>query len=256
MTPAPRTITTPIARSFERASPPQDDTWRARNLVSCAACSRRKDAAKICGRSIRSSATSSGSSGMRTDTATSSDPPAPRKAPRILALGAHPDDIEFGCGGVLLAEAARGSEIFLCVCSRGEAASNGTPAERETEARAAAEMLGASLEFLEMGGDCHLERAAANALLIARRIRAARPDILLAPTGSPNQHPDHVDRQPTLRGRGPARALRRAGRTARSRRRIASRICSDTPSRRRPSRRGAVRLCGLISARSSSAGCA
>ncbi|MFN2509733.1 MAG: PIG-L family deacetylase, partial [Chthoniobacterales bacterium] len=48
---------------------------------------------------------------------------------RILAIGAHPDDIEFGCGGILLGEAARGSEIFLCVCSRGESSSNGTPDE-------------------------------------------------------------------------------------------------------------------------------
>ncbi len=51
------------------------------------------------------------------------------------AVGAHPDDLEFGCGGVLLAEAARGSEISLCICSRGEAGSNGTPDEREAEAR-------------------------------------------------------------------------------------------------------------------------
>ena len=54
---------------------------------------------------------------------------------RILGVGAHPDDLEFGCGGVLLAEAARGSEISLCICSRGEAGSNGTPNEREAEAR-------------------------------------------------------------------------------------------------------------------------
>jgi len=42
---------------------------------------------------------------------------------RILAIGAHPDDLEFGCGGILLGEMARGSEISLCVCSRGEAIS-------------------------------------------------------------------------------------------------------------------------------------
>ncbi len=125
---------------------------------------------------------------MGTDTASDSE----RKAPRILALGAHPDDIEFGCGGVLLKEVARGSEIFLSVCSRGEAASNGTPAEREAEARAAAEMLGASLMFLEMGGDCHLEASRANALLVALQIRTVRPDILLSPTGTTDQHPDHA----------------------------------------------------------------
>ncbi len=110
----------------------------------------------------------------------------------ILAVGAHPDDIEFGCGGVLLGEAARGSEISLCVCSRGEAGSNGTPDEREAEARRAAKILDATIEFLDLGGDSHLEVSAANNIAIARQIRAARPDVLLAPIPSPDQHPDHI----------------------------------------------------------------
>jgi N-acetylglucosamine malate deacetylase 1 len=110
---------------------------------------------------------------------------------RILAVGAHPDDLEFGCGGVLLAEAERGSEIALCVCSRGEAGSNGMPDEREAEARGAARILGATLEFLEMGGDAHLEICAVNSIAMARQIRTARPDVLLAPVASPDQHPDH-----------------------------------------------------------------
>lgn len=111
---------------------------------------------------------------------------------RLLAVGAHPDDIEFGCGGILLAEAARGSEVALCVCSRGEAGSNGTPDEREAEARRAAKFLGASIEFLELGGDGHLEVSVANNISIARQIRLARADILLAPVGSLDQHPDHA----------------------------------------------------------------
>lgn len=111
---------------------------------------------------------------------------------RILAVGAHPDDIEFGCGGILLAEAARGGELALCVCSRGEAGSNGTQDEREAEARRAAQFLGATLEFLELGGDGHLEVAVANSIAIARQIRLTRPDILLAPIGSLDQHPDHA----------------------------------------------------------------
>ena len=111
---------------------------------------------------------------------------------RLLVFGAHPDDIEFGCGGILLAEMSGGSEIALCVCSRGEAASNGAPNEREAEAREAAKLLGATIEFLELGGDCHLQISPANNLAIARRIRALRPDVLLAPVASVDQHPDHV----------------------------------------------------------------
>ena len=111
---------------------------------------------------------------------------------RILAVGAHPDDIEFACGGILLAEAARGSEIFLCVCSRGEAGTNGTPNERQAEARAAAKILGAELVFLDLGGDSHLEPSNANALALALHIRVVRPDVLLSSVTSPDQHPDHA----------------------------------------------------------------
>ena len=118
--------------------------------------------------------------------------PSGFRARRIFAVGAHPDDIEFGCGGILLSEAARGSEITLCVCSRGEAASNGTPAEREAEARAAAAFLGASIEFLDLGGDCRLVASSVNALILARRIRALQPEIILAPTRTTQQHPDHI----------------------------------------------------------------
>jgi LmbE family N-acetylglucosaminyl deacetylase len=116
----------------------------------------------------------------------------PETSLRILAVGAHPDDLEFGCGGVLLAEAAHGSEISLCICSRGEAGSNGAPDEREAEARSAAKMLEATIDFLEIGGDAHLEICAANNIAIARQIRIARPDVLLTPVVSPDQHPDHI----------------------------------------------------------------
>ena len=111
---------------------------------------------------------------------------------RILAVGAHPDDIEFGCGGILLAEAARRAEIALCVCSRGESGTNGSPDEREAETRNAAQLLGAKLEFLNVGGDCHIDSSPANAIAIARQIRAAKPHVLLAPVTCPNQHPDHA----------------------------------------------------------------
>ena len=116
----------------------------------------------------------------------------PKSRARILAVGAHPDDVEFGCGGVLLGEGARGNQIHLYVCSRGEAASNGTPAEREAEARVAAVVLGATLKFLDLGGDSHITASVKNTLAIARAIRTVRPEILLAPTPLPDQHPDHA----------------------------------------------------------------
>lgn len=109
----------------------------------------------------------------------------------VLAVGAHPDDIEFGCGAILLKEAAAGAKIHLVICSKGESGSNGTPELRVAEATAAAELIGAGIEFLDLGGDAHIERTKANELKLARVIREAKPDIVLAPSVVENQHPDH-----------------------------------------------------------------
>jgi LmbE family N-acetylglucosaminyl deacetylase len=109
----------------------------------------------------------------------------------MLAIGAHPDDIEFGCGAVIAAETQAGRSAHFVVCSRGEAGSHGTPAERQREAEAAAAILGATIEFVELDGDAHLELRASHAIALARIIRQHRPTIVLAPTVVENQHPDH-----------------------------------------------------------------
>jgi LmbE family N-acetylglucosaminyl deacetylase len=109
----------------------------------------------------------------------------------LLVFGAHPDDIEFGCGGIIAQEARAGHRAHFVVCSRGEAGTNGTPAERTAEAEKAAGLLGATLEFAEFDGDAHLEIRAAHAIRLAGIIRQVRPRIVLAPTVAQNQHPDH-----------------------------------------------------------------
>ena len=110
----------------------------------------------------------------------------------ILAFGAHPDDIEFGCGGVIARETQAGCAAYFVVCSRGEAGTNGTPAQRTAEARKSAELLGATLEFIGFGGDAHLEVSVARTLKLAAIIRRVRPAVVLAPTPGGNQHPDHI----------------------------------------------------------------
>jgi LmbE family N-acetylglucosaminyl deacetylase len=110
---------------------------------------------------------------------------------RILAIGPHPDDLEFGCAPLLIKEVGRGSAVHMLVLSRGEAATHGTPEAREREARAAAAAIGAEIEFLDLGGDCRMEDSPANAILIAGKMRELRPDLVLAPHPGENQHPDH-----------------------------------------------------------------
>jgi LmbE family N-acetylglucosaminyl deacetylase len=114
----------------------------------------------------------------------------PDRAP-LVAFGAHPDDIEFGCGGIIARENRAGRPIHFVVCSRGEAGTNGTPAERTKEAEKAAKLLGATVEFLELDGDAHLEIRSAHALKLALILRQVRPALVLAPTLAQNQHPDH-----------------------------------------------------------------
>jgi len=109
----------------------------------------------------------------------------------ILAFGAHPDDIEFGCGGVIAKETRAGRVAHFVICSRGEAASHGAPKQRETEAKKSATLLGATIEFIQLDGDAHLEVRAAHAIKLAGIIRRLRPGVVLAPSLMENQHPDH-----------------------------------------------------------------
>lgn len=116
----------------------------------------------------------------------------PAQAVAVLAFGAHPDDIEFGCGGVIARETQSGRKGHFVICSQGESASNGAPAKRIEEAKRAAELLGVSVEFIHLGGDAHFEVSVPQALRLAEIIRRTRPNVVLAPTLVENQHPDHA----------------------------------------------------------------
>lgn len=121
-----------------------------------------------------------------------SRPDASKREPALLAFGAHPDDIEFGCGAVIAQESLNGRFSHWVVCSRGEAGTNGTPAVRTHEAQQAAELMEASIEFLDFGGDAHFEVTVPHTIELARVIRRVRPLIVFAPTLVENQHPDHA----------------------------------------------------------------
>src|ERR1700722_18464430 len=109
-------------------------------------------------------------------------PNSPNKLPPLLVFGAHPDDIEFGCGGVIARETSAGRKAHLVICSHGEAGTHGTPRQRIAEAKKAAALLGATVEFIELDGDAHLEIRSAHAIKLAGIIRRVRPGIVLAPS--------------------------------------------------------------------------
>ena len=123
--------------------------------------------------------------------------PAPHRA---LAIGAHPDDIEFGAGGTLAGWAAAGTDVHLLVLTDG---SKGTwnadddlerlVTTRIEEARAAASTLaGATVHF---GGfvDGELESGAATRRVVCATVREVRPEIVLGhdPWQRYRLHPDH-----------------------------------------------------------------
>ena len=70
----------------------------------------------------------------------------------VLAIGTHPDDVELSCGGTVALLAEQGRKVGILHLTRGELGTRGTPEEREVEARAAAEALGAAcMGFLDCG---------------------------------------------------------------------------------------------------------
>ncbi|HVW20448.1 MAG TPA: PIG-L family deacetylase [Opitutaceae bacterium] len=117
-------------------------------------------------------------------------PKSPEPAP-LLAFGAHPDDIEFGCGGIVARETRAGRPAHFVICSRGESGTHGTPAQRAAEAERAARLLGATVEFVSLGRDAELEVRPEHAYVLAAVIRRVRPAFVLAPTLVEDQHPDH-----------------------------------------------------------------
>lgn len=109
----------------------------------------------------------------------------------VLAFGAHPDDVELGCGGLLALCARRGQPAGAIDLTRGEGASRGTVEERAAEAERAAAILGLAVRENLGLPDLHLMDTAENRRLAAEAIRRHRPRLVLAPLPL-DRHPDHA----------------------------------------------------------------
>ena len=120
---------------------------------------------------------------------------------RALAIGAHPDDVDFGCGATLAKWAADGCEVSALVCTDG---SKGTwdphadtaqlVATRQVEQRAAAAALGATGEVVFLGWpDGELDSSLRQRWEVAYWIRKLRPTVVLGhdPWKRYRLHPDH-----------------------------------------------------------------
>ncbi len=109
----------------------------------------------------------------------------------ILAIGAHPDDIELGCGGILAKLTRQEKNIVILDLTRGEMGTRGDAVQREKEACRAAEILGVSCRENAGLPDGGLSNTAAQQGAIIPFIRKYRPRILMV-LMTPDRHPDHT----------------------------------------------------------------
>jgi bacillithiol biosynthesis deacetylase BshB1 len=108
----------------------------------------------------------------------------------LLAMAAHPDDVELTCGGTLIKMARRGYRVGILDLTGGEMGTRGSIEIRRREAAAAARILGvAHRENLGLP-DAHLETRMDYKMAVARRIRALRPKTVILPYWE-GRHPDH-----------------------------------------------------------------
>lgn len=119
---------------------------------------------------------------------------------RVLAVGAHPDDIEFGCGATLAKWARAGAHVELLVLTDGSKGSwepeqdlAALVAIRQEEQRSAAHTLGAAAVHFLDAVDGELEADATRREQVCTVIRSSRPDVVLGhdPWKQYRLHPDH-----------------------------------------------------------------
>jgi N-acetylglucosamine malate deacetylase 1 len=108
----------------------------------------------------------------------------------ILAFGVHPDDVELGCAGTIMATIDQGKKVGIVDLTRGELGTRGTPTTRTQEAAAAAKIMGVDVrENLDMADGFFANDEAHQRKIIAL-IRKYQPDVILA-NAPEDRHPDH-----------------------------------------------------------------
>ncbi|MCW3081726.1 bacillithiol biosynthesis deacetylase BshB1 [Segetibacter sp.] len=108
----------------------------------------------------------------------------------ILAFGVHPDDVELGCSGTILASVAEGKKVGIVDLTQGELGTRGSAEIRREEAAEAAKVLQVSVrENLKMA-DGFFQNDEKHQRKIIEVIRKYRPEIVLC-NALEDRHPDH-----------------------------------------------------------------
>jgi len=108
----------------------------------------------------------------------------------VLAIAAHPDDVEQTCGGTMLRMAEAGYSTGIIDLTAGDMGTRGSPEIRVEESQAAAAVLRVSHRENLHFPDARLENSMAGRMTIAHRIRELRPKTVILPYWT-GRHPDH-----------------------------------------------------------------
>jgi bacillithiol biosynthesis deacetylase BshB1 len=108
----------------------------------------------------------------------------------VLAIAAHPDDVELTCGGTLLKMAQRGYKTGILDLTAGEMGTRGTPAIRAAEAAKAAKLLGVKWRGNLGVPDSDVQPSRQHKLRLAGMLRELRPKTVILPYWEA-RHPDH-----------------------------------------------------------------
>ncbi|GDX51389.1 bacillithiol biosynthesis deacetylase BshB1 [Bacteroidota bacterium] len=109
---------------------------------------------------------------------------------KILAFGAHPDDVEMSCAGTLMKQAALGHAFGIIDLTRGELGTRGSAEIRETEAMNAGKIIGTSFRENLNFKDGFFINDKQHQLEVIRMIRKYQPEIVFA-NAVTDRHPDH-----------------------------------------------------------------
>lgn len=108
----------------------------------------------------------------------------------ILAIGAHPDDVELGCGGTLAKEITNGKSVGIVDLTQGELGTRGTAKTRYTEAQNAAHILGVTVRENLGFADGFFVNDKTHQLALIKMIRKYQPEIIIC-NAIDDRHIDH-----------------------------------------------------------------
>jgi N-acetylglucosamine malate deacetylase 1 len=109
----------------------------------------------------------------------------------ILAIGAHPDDVELGCGATIAKEVSRGKKVGIIDLTRGELGTRGTVQTRDSESAEASKILGVAFRHNMDFADGFFINDKAHQLELIKMIRQYQPEIILC-NAIEDRHIDHA----------------------------------------------------------------